>query len=424
MTKNVIKRLKEVVYQAQKRIDIDAAQNPELQRAIHIVETFLRKFKRVCYGGQAINAQLPKKDKFYNLETSLPDYDFFTPDDKSDSEELLNALKDAGYTEISKRIGIHEGTTKIYVNYSPIADITLIDREFYDQIYRKSVTVDGIQYVDPVFLRMMTYLELSRPRGMLSRWEKVYERLELLAKAYPLKRCKGDLPTIENKAAAVGRPAILRYILKNHRVFVGLDSHALYKTRGPGRSTKSRSKYLLNGKIPISFLSPDAELDANILATEVNARKELISGFQNILPAMVALYYNDDLICLIIQEEACHSYITIPLTKQRQIRIASLDTLLTFFIGLYYRKEAVLMSHESLLCWINEYVELLVRYRIKPTKLVPSFPTECSGYQTTFASLLREKGVRIEAERQRIGSGKRVTRRNVNSHFRKTRKRN
>lgn len=424
MTKDIIKRLKEVVYQAQKRIDIDAAQNPELQRAIHIVETFLRKSKRVCYGGQAINAQLPKKDKFYNLETSLPDYDFFTPDDKADSEELLDALKEAGYTEISKRIGIHEGTTKIYVNYSPIADITLIDKDFYDQIYRKSVTVDGIHYVDPVFLRMMTYLELSRPRGMLSRWEKVYERLELLVKAHPLKRCKGDLPVIENRAATLARPTILRHILKNHRVFVGIDSHALYKTRGPGQSTKSRSKYLLNGKTPISFLSPDAELDADTLASELNARKELISGFQNILPAMVALYHNDDLVCLIIQEEACHSYITIPLTKQRQIRMASLDTLLTFFIGLYYRKEAVLMSHESLLCWINEYVDLLVRYRVKPTKLVPSFPTDCSGYQTTFASLLREKGARIEAERQRIGSGKRVTHRNMNSHVRKTRKRN
>ena len=299
MTKDIIKRLKEVVYQAQKRIDIDAAQNPELQRAIHIVESFLRKSKRVCYGGQAINAQLPNKDKFYNLETSLPDYDFFTPDDKGDSEELLDALKGAGYTEISKRIGIHEGTTKIYVNYSPIADITLIDKEFYERIYEKSVTIDGIHYVDPVFLRMMTYLELSRPRGMLSRWEKVYERLELLSKAHPLKKCNGNLAVIENRAATLARPTVLRHILKNHRVFVGIDSHALYKTRGPGQSTKSRSKYLLNGKTPISFLSPDAELDADTLASELNARKELISGFQNILPAMVALYHNDDLVCLI-----------------------------------------------------------------------------------------------------------------------------
>jgi hypothetical protein len=67
MSKDIIKRLKEVVYQAQKRVDIDAAQNPELQRAIGIVEDFLRKSKRVCYGGQAINAQLQNKDKFYNL---------------------------------------------------------------------------------------------------------------------------------------------------------------------------------------------------------------------------------------------------------------------------------------------------------------------------------------------------------------------
>jgi hypothetical protein len=100
MSKDIVKRLKEVVYQAQKRVDIDAAQNPELQRAIRIVEDFLRKSKRVCYGGQAINAQLPNKDKFYNLETTLPDYDFFTPDAETDVGELMADLDRAGFKEI------------------------------------------------------------------------------------------------------------------------------------------------------------------------------------------------------------------------------------------------------------------------------------------------------------------------------------
>lgn len=424
MSKDIVKRLKEIVYQAQKRVDIDAAQNPELQRAIRIVEDFLRKSRRVCYGGQAINAQLPKKDKFYNLETTLPDYDFFTPDDKGDSEDLLETLKQAGFSEISKRIGIHDGTTKIYVNYTAIADITHIDREFYKRIYKKSVTIDGIHYVDPVFLRMLTYIELSRPRGMVARWEKIYERLELLEKAHPMKKCRDPYSATESRAATLARPTILRHILKGHKVFLGPDIQALYKTYGPGRSSTSRTKYLLNGHSPVAFFSSDADLDANILSTELNTRKERITGYQSILPAMIALYHNDDLVCLIIQEEACHSYITIPLTKQRHIRIASLDTLLAFFIGLYYRDDPLLMSHNDLFCWISHSIELLLRYRAKPTKLVPSFPIECSGYQTTFASLLRAKGTRIEAERQRIGSGKRVTRRNVNSHFRKTRKRN
>jgi hypothetical protein len=416
----IIKRLKEVVYQAQKRIDIDAAQNPELQRAIHIVETFLRNSGRVCYGGQAINAQLPKKDQFYNMETSLPDYDFFSPD-INDADMLIHDLKAAGFNEISKRIGIHEGTTKIYVNYTPIADITLIDGDFYEQIHRRSTIIDGIHYSDPVFLRMLMFLELSRPRGMVARWEKVYERLMLLDRAHPLKTCKGNATMVESKEAAAARPAVLRFIIKNHRVFMGSDIHAMYKSSGSGRSAKSRTSFLLNGKVPLVFLSPDAELDSNVLAQELQAKKEPITGYQGTLPAMVALYHDDKLVCLVVQQEACHSFITVPLTKQRQLRIASLDTLLTFFIGLYYRDE-LLMSSESLLCWIRQYIDLSVRYRSKPTKLVPAFPLECSGYETTFASLLRAKGARIEAARQRIGSGERQTRRNMNSRIRQTRK--
>lgn len=408
-TKDIIKRLDKAVYQGQIRIDIDAAQNPDLRKAIGIVEEFLKKTGRVCYGGQAINAQLPKKDQFYNLETSLPDYDFFSPDDKTDIKELVYALKAAGFSEISERIGIHEGTTKLFVNYTAIADITQMDPGFYERIHSKSVSVDGIRYADPVFLRMLMFLELSRPRGMLSRWKKVYERLSLLDSAHPLKKClMSEAPVLESRAAHNSRPAIFRFILKNRRVFIGADIHALYKTNGQGRTAKTRTQYLLSGKAPVVFLSPDADIDASYLAEEVRARKEQILGFQGTLPAMVALYHNDDLVCLIVQEESCHATISVPLTKGRNLRMASLDTLLTFLIGLYYRDDPILMSTDSLMCCLRNYMDLLQRFRARPTKTVPSFPLDCSGYQTTFASLLRAKGARIEAARQRIGSGARI----------------
>jgi hypothetical protein len=144
---------------------------------------------------------------------------------------------------------------------------------------------------------------------------------------------------------------------------------------------------------------------------------------------MIGLYRDGQLVCLIVQEEACHSFLSIPLTKQRILRVASLDTLLTFLIGLYYRDDHILFGSDSLLCWLTQYMKLLDRYRSKPTALVPSFSVECSGYQTSFASLLRAKGARIEAERQRIGSGKRsegsgTTRKVFRNVLRKTRRRN
>jgi hypothetical protein len=405
------KQLKDIVSEAERRIQLDSAQNPALRRAIHIVETFLKHTHRVCYGGQAINAQLPKKDQFYKPELSLPDYDFFTPDAENDTEALIGEFKAAGYTEISKRIGIHEGTIKIYVNYTAIADITQVIPEFYDNIFTKSVAVDGIQYADPIFLRMMMYLELSRPRGQVERWTKVYERLVLLDKAHRLRHCRpaARMRTIESPAAISLRPSIIRYMIKNNRAFMGGDVHLMY--RGASKSAISRMKTLFQSTVSIVFLSPDAELDADMLREQYEMRKESIQGYQNILPAMVALYHGEDLVCVIVQEEACHSIITMPLTQGKRIRLASLETVLTFLIGLYYREDSLIMTQESLLCWLKQYIDLSNRYKTKPTKRVPSFAIECDGYQTSFASLLRAKGARIEAARQHISSGHRLTRR-------------
>ena len=408
--KDVKKKLEQVIDQAQLRIDLDTAHNPELRRAIHIVEEFLRKTGRICYGGQAINAQLPKKDQFYDPKRSLPDYDFFSPDSKDDIEELIDNFKSAGYTEISKRIGIHEGTMKLYVNFTAIADITQIIPEFYEKIYQKSRVVDGIHYADPIFLRMMGYLELSRPRGEVGRWEKVYARIQTLDKANPLPKCKPQ-PIVENNAAAKSRLTIVRYMIHNHRVFMGADIHLIYKST---KSANFRTHFLLHGSAPVVFLSPDADLDASALAESTMSRKVQIIGYQNIIPPMVALYHQDQLICLIVQEEACHSIVSLPLTKHRELRVASLETLLTFLIGMYFRGDPLLMSESSLLCWLKYYIDLSDRYKAKPTKLFPAFSIECSGYQTTFASLLRAKGARIEAARQRIRSGM-TTRKNSKS---------
>jgi hypothetical protein len=424
-SEQVKKRLEEVIDQAKVRIDLDSAQNPELRRAIQIVEVFLKKTGRVCYGGQAINAQLDQKDQFYDANTSLPDYDFFSPEADKDTNDLIDILKNSGYNEISKRIGIHDGTLKIYVNYTAIADISQMIPEFYETIYKKSVVVNGIHYADPLFLRMLMFLELSRPRGQVGRWEKVYERLTLLDNSHPLLKCKNNYPRIEmNKEAEKVRPDIVRYMIKHRRVFMGGDIHKIYKLSGEGRSAKSRSHFLLRGNTPVVFFSPNADKDANILSKITHSNIEGILGYQNILPAMIILRKEDYIVAVIVQEEACHSSVTLPLTKDRSLRIASLDTLLTFLIGLYYRNDSILMTEESLLCWIRQYIDLSNRYKAKPTKLFPAFSIECSGYETSFASLLRAKAARIQAERQLLSSGRKTrASKIVNYGSRLTRKR-
>ena len=87
---------------------------------------------------------------------------------------------------------MHPGTFKVYVNFIPIADITYLVPELYRKLHKKSLLFANIYYCPPNYLRMSMYLELSRPNGDVSRWEKVLKRLTLLNKHYPLrgKNCR------------------------------------------------------------------------------------------------------------------------------------------------------------------------------------------------------------------------------------------
>ena len=67
---------------------------------------------------------------------------------------------------------------------------------------REAISVNGILYAPPNFLRMAMYLELSRPKGDVSRWEKVLKRLILLNKHHPLKNPKCDETSFQRSMEA------------------------------------------------------------------------------------------------------------------------------------------------------------------------------------------------------------------------------
>ena len=58
-----------------------------------VVEQFMKKNKRICYGGTAINSILPKDKQFYDFDIDIPDYDFFSPTALEDAKALCNLFK-------------------------------------------------------------------------------------------------------------------------------------------------------------------------------------------------------------------------------------------------------------------------------------------------------------------------------------------
>jgi hypothetical protein len=403
-----IEQLKAIADQAAEIVAYESAHNPEIQYAIDIVNNFLRKKKRVCYGGTAINAILPRGLRFYDPQKDLPDYDFFTPDPESDIKDIVKDLQQAGFPDVVERVGIHEGTHKILVNFVPIADISTLEPELYKTLYERSIEKEGIHYADPDFLRMMMYLELSRPRGQVERWEKVYERLILLNEAFPPKVCRTKTEDLVGRVSLPPflRKTLLDYIIDNKRVLMGAEVIVMYdwllEKRRKFRPTIS---WFLNKKGMIVFLSPEAERDAQRLK-EIFASPDIevqsLEAKGELVPQRSIVSYRSMPFVEILQESSCNAFTTLKLPGGKELYVASLETMITLYFALmmFTKDEKILQFYMTCLC--QKLVEMSeVLHRKGGVGPIPSFSIECTGYQKGFATLLREKFSRIAREKKK-----------------------
>lgn len=419
---NQMERIKKASQLAQKKIDYAFAHNESILHAIEIVENFLRRKHRICYGGQAINAHLPDKYKFYDPEQTVPDYDFFSPQPEQDIRILVQDLKKAGFQEISAREGMHEGTVKIYVDYVPIADITAIDPSLYRILSKREYRVNGISYMDIHTLRMMMYLELSRPKGEVERWPKVYERLMLLNTFSSKNNCRWS-QSLQHTLTKEKLEYIIQFIVQKQRVFAGMDLINVYR-QAFERKTK-KIDWLIHTRRPILFYSPEPEEDMKLIRdtfekfdhekrNQISYRIKLESKKGGeILPTMTVLYQKKTPILFIIHQTACHSYFQLPLTSfiiantqnrsaHNTLRIASIDTLITLYFSLALLNSSYL-DMGSMECLANHMVQLSIHMRTHSNRSpFPFISLNCSGHQTTLPSLIRAKVRRMTERKKKL----------------------
>ena len=154
--------LRHAVDETEEKVNSTAVRNPEIDQIISILEEFLVTKKLICYGGTAINNILPREAQFYNRDVEIPDYDFYSPEAMDHAVELADLYYAKGYKEVEAKAGVHYGTFKVFVNFTPIADITYLPEALFKSLQSEAISIAGILYSPPDFLRMNMYLELSR----------------------------------------------------------------------------------------------------------------------------------------------------------------------------------------------------------------------------------------------------------------------
>jgi hypothetical protein len=306
---------------------------------------------------------------------------------------------------------MHEGTFKIYVDYVPIADMTAIDPSLYRILSRREYRMNGISYLDANTLRMMMYLELSRPAGEVSRWGKVYERLVLFNEFAARPPCRIK-PMAAHSLSAEQVSFTLSFMVEHQRIFAGADLISFYDHTL--RTRTKRSKWVLTTKRPLLFYSPTPEEDAGLLKRAFDQMEADTKGPKRskmrivsydskgveVLPSMKIIVRGKQPLVFLIRQSACHSYVTFPLDRDRSLLIASMDTLITLYFSLGLIRSAY-FDMGSMECVANHVVQLSIQSRDRSGPF-PFISITCQGHQSSVTSLIRKRIQRLTTSKNHI----------------------
>lgn len=373
------------------------ASSDEIKKMIDIVEKFLKNNRLLCYGGTAINNILPKHAQFYNKDYEVPDYDFYSPNALDDAKELADLYYKEGYEQVEAKSGVHEGTYKVFVNFIPMADVTSMHKDLFDSLYNESVSVANIKYVPPNFLRMGMYLELSRPAGDISRWEKVLKRLNLLNKHHPMK-IKYDCESVDflRKMENAKDDSEKIYVtMRDTLIDLGVVFFGGYAASLYARNIPNKEKRFLE-KIPdfdVLHENPDE------CATIVQERLE-DAGFKKIeiikhdaigeiIPEHIEIRMKNEILGFIYKPIACHNYNTIKI-QENEIKVATIDTIMSFYLAFTY-VETNYYYLDRILCMAKYLFDLEQKTRLAQKGLLKRFGPKCIGKQETMENIRAKK---------------------------------
>jgi len=376
--------------------------NLDIKRTIEIIEDYIRKKKLVCYGGIAINNILPENKRFYDFQSEVPDYDFFSPTALRDVKKLADIFYNAGYTNVEAKSGIHKGTYKLFVDFFQVADVTEMDVKVFEKVKSEAISKKGILYAPADLLRMMSYTELSRPDGNVSRWEKVMTRLSLLNKYFPIKTSRCDIVEFQRDFEVEDdiKPDIYYNVrdalIEEEVVFFGGWACSLY-----GRYMPKHTRSKLDVDLPdFDVLSMDPYTTA--LAVK---RRLLNCGFKGVrvkkhamikemLPHHYEILVEGNSVCFIYDNQHCYSYNMIR-RNNRLVKIATIDTMLKFYLAFVYCDKKY-FDVDRLLCMSQYLLKVQYENKLAQKGLLKRFTTDCYGDEQTIEEIRGENHVMFE----------------------------
>jgi hypothetical protein len=410
--KNIVDNI--VIKKQKKNLD----NNKEL---MHYVENFIKQKNLILYGGYALNLILPDNKKIYKDFTQA-DFDCYSYNAKNDAIMLARKLKKLNYKLIKVKLAKHDNTFKVYVGIYNILDVTQLDKNIYDiylkiHAYEKHNDLlthykDNFKIIPLYLMKRNMHYELSRPEGSYFRWEKIYNRLNLLNKTYFTKhynqlRSNCKLNINDNKYLEIPKDwnkcitKILAYIKKNNNPII--DNYAIklinkiHDKNCCRINTYSNFLVILAHKYKFTYENILKIVKNNIDTKKYNIIKlnkryttssvDILENRYRIVIENIQTKKRISLISIIKVTDNCYS-----VQKIDGYTVGSYDTILCFLYSYYltyliakyidYRHNTVLEDTQQ---YINLYETL-----IKDIKLDKRLITNCYGKELSYDDIYKK----------------------------------
>jgi hypothetical protein len=160
----------------------------EYQNAMKVIRDFIKRKKRIVYGGDAYNKLIHAKepaDMIYKVD-DRKDTEFYSPEPIEDLYELCSILYDAGFPWVQGRQAQHNATYSLFVNFENLCDTTYMPRNVYSNM--PVIKLDGMLYSDTIWMMVDVLRQHNDPMSSYQRVkDKTFNRANVLFRHYPLK---------------------------------------------------------------------------------------------------------------------------------------------------------------------------------------------------------------------------------------------
>ncbi|QOI90249.1 hypothetical protein QKU58_gp082 [Pyramimonas orientalis virus] len=373
VSKEFLETFKDETLLKEKRISIDPV--------LKLVKSFFQTNNIVLYGGTAMNMYLPKKMQFYD-KLDVPDYDGYSEKAEKMSVELIETLKKNKFEYLFVKRAIHDGTFKVSWEFKDVADITQLNTKEYTKVLQTSTTKGGLRIVDVNLLKSNAYVELCMPKSAMFRWSKVFERLELLEKAQPLK-CNMNLNTLFTNEVI---PDTVKHIKNVVEMYVKSNNY-------PRLGLSAVSHYTNNADVVNTDFFLTEILSETIYET-VNNVKKLVRKFKDLEYTIspisdtqlvpnnidITVYYENKPYKLISIYDATRSCYSVERNNKGNV-----FTSIFLLLHIYYYKLFMCTFKKETLKYKCIIIALLENIKKE------SFTTLCYGYNKSISAIMKSR---------------------------------